>query len=246
MVKNPPANVGEVGSIPGSGRSPGEGNGNPCQYSCLENSMDRGAWRATVHGATKSWTWLKQLNNSINFTLLCCAVLCLVAQLHLTGVGCHALLQGIFPTQGLNPGLLHCRWILYHLSHQGSPRLLEWVAYPFSRGSSWPRNQTGVSCIAGGSFTSKLPGKPFIFFYVVLFTLCLFTIIFSISYSHLCILFLFVHLFMTLQWYAGSWFPDLGWTSDPLQWKQRVPSTGPPGKSLSWIFKCIKCLLPVL
>ena len=46
------------------------------------------------------------------------------------------LLQGIFPTQGLNPGLLHCRWILYQLSHKGSPRILEWVAYPFSRGSS--------------------------------------------------------------------------------------------------------------
>ena len=66
-----------------------------------------------------------------------------------TGVGCHALLQGIFPTQGSNSGLLHCRWILYHLSHQGSPRILEWVAYPFSRGSSWPRNRTRVSCIEG-------------------------------------------------------------------------------------------------
>ena len=53
MVKNPPANAGNVrnpGSIPGSGRSPGEGNGNPLQYSCLESSVDRGAWRATVHG----------------------------------------------------------------------------------------------------------------------------------------------------------------------------------------------------
>ena len=50
-------------------------------------------------------------------------------------MGCHALLQGIFPTQGSNPGLPHCRWILYRLSHQGSPRILEWVAYPFSRGS---------------------------------------------------------------------------------------------------------------
>ena len=71
-----------------------------------------------------------------------------------TGVGCHALLRGIFPTQGLNPGLPHCRWILYHLSHQGSPKILEWVAYPFSRGSSWPWNQTGVSCLAGRFFTS--------------------------------------------------------------------------------------------
>ena len=49
-----------------------------------------------------------------------------------TGVDCHALLQGIFLTQGLNPGLPHCRQILYQLSHQGSPRILEWVAYPFS------------------------------------------------------------------------------------------------------------------
>ena len=71
-----------------------------------------------------------------------------------TGVSCHGLLQGIFPTQGLNPGLLHCRWILYQLSYQGSPRILEWVCYLFSRGSSRPRNQTGVSCIIGGFLTS--------------------------------------------------------------------------------------------
>ena len=58
------------------------------------------------------------------------------------------------PTKGSNPGLLYCRQILYHLSHQGSPRMLEWVAYPFSRVSSWPRNQTMVSCTAGRFFTS--------------------------------------------------------------------------------------------
>ena len=86
-----------------------------------------------------------------------CAVLCLVAQscqalcnpmdwsppgssVHgdspgqNTGVGGHALLRGIFSTQGLNTGLLYCTWILYHLSHQGNPWILEWVAYPFSRG----------------------------------------------------------------------------------------------------------------
>ena len=62
-------------------------------------------------------------------------------------------LQGIFPTQGLNPGLPHCRQILHQLSHKGSPRILEWVAYPFSSGSSRTRNRTGVSCIAGGFFT---------------------------------------------------------------------------------------------
>ena len=71
-----------------------------------------------------------------------------------TGVGSLSLLQWIFPTQELNQGLPHCRWILYQLSHKGSPRILEWVAYPFPRGSSWPRNRTGVSCIAGGFFTN--------------------------------------------------------------------------------------------
>ena len=71
-----------------------------------------------------------------------------------TGVGSPSLLQGIFSTQGLSPGLPHCKQILYQLSHKGSPRILEWVAYPFSSGSSQPRNQTGVSCIAGGFFTN--------------------------------------------------------------------------------------------
>ena len=52
-------NVGDLGSIPGSGRSPGEGNGNPFQYSFLENPMDRGAWGATVHGVAKSQTPLR-------------------------------------------------------------------------------------------------------------------------------------------------------------------------------------------
>ena len=59
MIKNTPANAGgarDMGSIPGLGRSPGEGNGNPLQYFCLENSMDSGAWRATDHGVAKSGT----------------------------------------------------------------------------------------------------------------------------------------------------------------------------------------------
>ena len=57
-------------------------------------------------------------------------------------------------TQGSDPDLPHYRRILYQLSHQGIPRILEWVAYAFSKGSSQPRNWTGVSCIAGGFFTS--------------------------------------------------------------------------------------------
>ena len=56
MVKNLPSMQGDLGSIPGLGRSPKEGNGYPLQYSCLENSMDRGAWWATVHGVTKNQT----------------------------------------------------------------------------------------------------------------------------------------------------------------------------------------------
>ena len=59
-VKNPPANAGDPGLVSGLGRSPGEGNGNPLQHACLENPMDRGAWRAVVHGVTKSW---KRLSN---------------------------------------------------------------------------------------------------------------------------------------------------------------------------------------
>ena len=70
------------------------------------------------------------------------------------GGGCHALRQGIVLTQGSNPDLPHCRWILYHLSHQGSRIILEWVVYPFSSGSSLPRNRTRVSCIAGRFFIS--------------------------------------------------------------------------------------------
>ena len=60
-----------------------------------------------------------------------------------TGVGCHALLQGIFPTQELNPALSHCRQILYQLNHQGSPRILDWAAYPFSSESSQPFIEDG-------------------------------------------------------------------------------------------------------
>ena len=71
-----------------------------------------------------------------------------------TGVVILSLLQGIFPTQGSNPSLPHCRKILYQLSHRGSPRTLEWVAYPFSKGSSQPRNQTGVFSIASRFFTN--------------------------------------------------------------------------------------------
>ena len=68
---------------------------------------------------------------------------------------------GVFPTQGSNPGFPHCRQIVHHLSHQGSPRILEWVTYPFSRGSSQPRNQTlGSPALWADSLPAELPGKP--------------------------------------------------------------------------------------
>ena len=71
MVKNQPDNAGDardVGSIPGSGKAPGERNGNPLQYSFLGNSVHRGAWQATVHGVAKSWTRLSDFTFTFTFT----------------------------------------------------------------------------------------------------------------------------------------------------------------------------------
>ena len=72
-----------------------------------------------------------------------------------TGMCSLSLLQGIFPTQGSNPGLPHCRQILYQLSHKGNPRIRKWVAYNFTSGSSWSRNPT-----RSPSLPTELSGKP--------------------------------------------------------------------------------------
>ena len=77
-----------------------------------------------------------------------------------TGVGSLSLLQGIFLTEGSNPGLPCCGQILYQLSHKGSTRILEWVAYPFSGASFQPRNRTRVSCTAGRFFANWVSGEP--------------------------------------------------------------------------------------
>ena len=77
-----------------------------------------------------------------------------------TGVGNFSLLSGIFPTQWSNLGLPHCRQILYQMSHKGNPRIMEWIAYPFSSGSFQPWNWTGVSCVAGWFFTNWATRKP--------------------------------------------------------------------------------------
>ena len=84
-----------------------------------------------------------------------------------TGVSSLFLLQGIFPTQGSNPGLPHCKRIIYQLSHKRSPRKIEWVAYPFSSRSSWPRNWTGVSCIADRFFTNWAIREALVLWYVL-------------------------------------------------------------------------------
>ena len=260
-VKASACDVGHPGSIPGSGRFPGEGNGNPLQYSCLENPMDGGAWWATVHGVAKRQDWAASLSLSLSwaygtnfkkhkkgilwggllilpalsfphrehllmpvldvsswwhpthvrgrgvcacvhlrayveqafttngsmplhscnlnchltvylgnrYTYFCGSESCSVVSdplwphgLHSpwnspgqnTGVGSLSLLLGIFPIQGSNPSLPHCRRILYQLSHQENPRMLEWVTYPFSIGSSRPRNQAPV-LQADGFFTIR-------------------------------------------------------------------------------------------
>ena len=82
-----------------------------------------------------------------------------------TGVGGHALLQGIFPTQGSNPGLPHCRQILYQHSYQGSPRILEWVAYPFSGGLLNPGIERGSAALQVDSLPAEPPGKPPLLFF---------------------------------------------------------------------------------
>ena len=139
--KESACNAGDLGSIPGLGRFPGEGNSYPLQYSVLENSIDRGAWQATVHGATKSWTRLSDFHYVCNIctrytnvytnssvvvkVTQSCPTLCDPMDYTV-----HAILQArilecvAFPfSRGdlPNPGLLHYRQILYQLSHKGSP-----------------------------------------------------------------------------------------------------------------------------
>ena len=77
-----------------------------------------------------------------------------------TGVGSHSIIQGIFPTQGSNPGLLCCRRTLYQLSHKGSPRILEWVAYPFSMGSPNPGIEPGSTTLRVDPLPTDPLGKP--------------------------------------------------------------------------------------
>ena len=136
VVKNPRVNAGDAGLIPGSRRSPGVGHGNPFQYSCLENLMDRGAWRATAHRVTKNQNDRAHMHGGLpsrygmHYACLLaqsCPALCeplncsYQAPSKNTEVGSHSLLQQIFLIRGSKLSLLHCRWILYCLNYQGSP-----------------------------------------------------------------------------------------------------------------------------
>ena len=123
MVENPSVNEGDVGSIPGSGRSPGDGNSNPLQYSCLENPTDRGAWQATVYGVARVG---HDLATKPPQPPRVCSVT------HLGPTFCNHMdyspagfsVHGIFQV-----------------------RILEWAAISFSRESSQPRDRTHISCI---------------------------------------------------------------------------------------------------
>ena len=85
-----------------------------------------------------------------------------------TGVGCHALLQWIFPTQGIEPSCPALEADSFCLSHQGSPRILEWVAYPFSRGSSYPGIKPGPPALQADSLPAELPEKAMTWILVVI------------------------------------------------------------------------------
>ena len=116
-----------------------------------------------------------------------------------TGMDCYTLLQGIFPVQRWNSGLLHCRRILHYLSHQPSPWIPEWVTYPFPRGSSQLKNPTGISCIAGGFFTTWATRKALHNVYVYqIIASCIF-----LNSNLSFLLYLFIY-FGHIAWHVGS------------------------------------------
>ena len=159
-----------------------------------------------------------------------------------TGVGSLSLLQGIFPTQGSNPGLPHYRWILYQLSHKGSPRILEWVAYPFCSRSSQPRNRTWISWIVGGFLNNWAIRKAHIS-----------QSSFKYSDSSVFFFFLMWTIFKSLYWilllsFVLVFWPRVMWDlSSPTRngaWTSRIGRQSlnhwTTGKSIPSVSHCIK------
>ena len=182
-----------------------------------------------------------------------------------TGVGSLSLLQGIFPTQGSNPGLTHCRQILYQMSHQGSPRILRWVSYPFSSRSSGPRSQTGVSCTTDGFFTNWAirealgSGEDLIFFweeegFVLIDVRLIYNMLVS-GVQHSGLIYLKLNWFIYFNWRtitsqhcAGpchiSTRISHGGTCTPPSWTPLPPPSPPHPSGLSQS-TCYECNLDV-
>ena len=144
--------AGDLGSIPGSGRSPGEANGNPLQCSCLGNPMDRGAWQATVHGVTQSWTRLS------NFTL-CLELFSRLELFKNKKIGGKNLLRGRGASGSLsNYSFLFILWFEEVISPERSPNFSN---VPAVRCSQW---QIGRNCWLPGKFLKKMTENRQVFF----------------------------------------------------------------------------------
>ena len=133
VVKNPSANAGNLGSISGSGRSPGGGNGNPLQYSCLGNPMDRGALWATIHGVAEELDVTQRLNDNNNIK----NVLNVIQFIQFS----HSVVSNCLQPHGWQPASSSLHGIL-------QARILQWVVISSSKGSSQSRDRIHVSCIS--------------------------------------------------------------------------------------------------
>ena len=145
----------DLGLIPGLGRSPGEGNGSPLQYSCLGNPMHRGAWRATVQRLGHDWV-TEHSHMCVLYFVIFIAEIQLFSSSHLANS--FPSIVTMFKEKVKVKGAQSCPALWNPMDYTVcgilQARILEWVAIPFSRGSSQPREQTQVSNIEGGFFTS--------------------------------------------------------------------------------------------